>query len=478
MRSNLTFLKIFLIFLFSVQTWALSFTSFKISELFEDYYSEKESAKTIETLSDYSEKIRDYAPDFHKDLIEDLNANTPLYGIQLTNLHKMLSVYLDIQKRLLDFSNSPSSEAQLKARSGLMAYYNFHQVYFPYYQHNRLRHYLNDEDASFHIKRQELYEALMNLMSWEQRAKIKKSLKKAIGFTDHPVYPFFNKEELISELITLYGDFYRSDLRNDFIVDLTNDLSKWFGNTVGAVRWRKGHLYHDRALNSEIAAILKPLDIITEKTYFALTDKLIPGHFGHNALWLGTKDELIEMGMWNHPSLIPYHGQIEQGKTILEVDRTGTHLKDLRDFMNVDEFAIMRLTRKAYRSMDIDLVFKVAMSQMGKIYDFNFDVETTDRLVCSELLYQTFGSINWPTERLLKRVTISPDNVASLALYTDSPTKLIYYVAEKNSGQRRYKSIFDLGKDIGVQEHGGKFFKDGKELVYRPHQDLPADFPL
>lgn len=478
MKINLTFVKVLLIFTLSTQAWALSSNGLKIADLYEDYFSERESVNTIETLDDYSEKIRTYAPSFHQDVIEDLDENEPLYGLELTNLHKLLSIYLDIQKQLLEINHSNSSDILIKGRSALMAYYNFHEVYFPYYQHHRLRRYLNDEDSSYHIKRHALYESLMTLMSWKERAEIKKNLENTKEFSNHPIYSFFYKEELISELITLYGDFYLSDLRNDSLVDFTNDLSKWFGNTVGAVRWRTGYLYQDQKLNEEIKTLLRPLDIITEKTYFALTDKLIPGHFGHNALWLGTKEELIDMGMWDNPAIVPYQAQIESGMNIIEVDRSGTHLKSLADFMNVDEFAIMRLTKAAYASMDINLVFNVALSQMGKVYDFNFDVETTDRIVCSELLYQTFGRLYWPTKKHLGRVTITPDNVASLGLYTDSPTKLVYYVAEKDRGQRRYKGVHDLGRDIGFQEKNGKYYDDGKELIYHPHPDLPGDFPL
>ncbi len=482
-----------LFILISFSTQLSAFSELEISNVYKEYFSEKGKSKTLEDLNEFSKMIRAYAPDFHQSLVEDLDQELPLFGLQLTNLHKLLSLYLDIQKKLLEIIKWDTSTIRVRARAGLMAYYNFHDIYFPYYQHHRLRRYLNDEDSSYQIKRQGLYEALMQLMSWEQRELIKTGLKYRDEFEDHPVYSFFIKEDLIEELSILYENFYRKDLRNDDMVDLTNDLSRWFGNTVGAVRWRKGHLFKDSHLNEEIASILKPLDIITEKTYFALTDKLIPGHFGHNAVWLGTKEELMNLGVWNDPALVAFQNEIEKGRNILEVDRTGTHLKSLSDFMNVDEFAIMRLNDSAFNSIDLNLVYRVALSQMGKVYDFNFDVETTDRLVCSELLYQTFGSFNWPTEKLLNRVTISPDNVASLSLYTDSPIDLVYYVAEKKSGNRTYKDKLDLAQDIGKHFQAGKFYDEVeecqqtrrgrrcqtlfKELIYEEH-DLPDHFPF
>ena len=53
-----------------------------------------------------------------------------------------------------------------------------------------------------------------------------------------------------------------------------------------------------------------------------------------------------------------------------------------------------------------------AFKQIGKSYDFNFNVETDKKIVCSELAYVVYGDMEWPTERQLGRYTISPDHVA------------------------------------------------------------------
>jgi hypothetical protein len=268
---------------------------------------------------------------------------------------------------------------------------------------------------------------------------------------------------------------------------LTHHVSGSIGNLLGAVRWRKGRLLNNETIIQEVLKQLKPLDIITEKTWFAATDTFIPGHFGHNAIWLGTKEQLIENGMWDHPSIIGLQKQIERGKSIIESDRTGTHLKDIREFMNVDEFGILKIKGLESKSKTyIENLYKIATGQLGKKYDFNFDVETTDKLVCSELLYQSFGDIRWPTEVYLGRYTISPDNIASLSLYENSPVELTYYVAQvkKDSSELKYKNLDDLAKDIGFKKIDGKYFgvsekcvgkkknkvctEELKELIYNP----------
>jgi uncharacterized protein YycO len=268
---------------------------------------------------------------------------------------------------------------------------------------------------------------------------------------------------------------------------MLHHVSGSIGNLLGSIRWRKGRLLNNEKIIQEALAQLKPLDIITEKTWFAATDTFIPGHFGHNAIWLGTKEQLIANGMWSHPSIVPLQKQIEEGKSIIESDRTGTHLKDLREFMNVDEFAILRLKDLKFKSeVYKENLYKIATGQLGKGYDFNFNVETTDKLVCSELLYQSYGDIKWPTEVYLSRFTISPDNVVSLALYQNSPIELTYYVAqvEKSDSDLKYKTMDDLAKDIGFRKVDGNYYgvnetctgkKSNKvcteeltELIYQP----------
>ena len=57
-----------------------------------------------------------------------------------------------------------------------------------------------------------------------------------------------------------------------------------------------------------------------------------------------------------------------------------------------------------------------SLSHLGKPYDFNFNVESTDRIFCSKLVYLVYGDVQWPTSRMLGRATISPDDLAQKSL--------------------------------------------------------------
>jgi len=75
---------------------------------------------------------------------------------------------------------------------------------------------------------------------------------------------------------------------------------------------------------------------------------------------------------------------------------------------------------------------------MGKRYDFNYDVQTRDRLGCAELVYHAYGHVDWPTRRELGRSAIVPDDIAVRAL-GEGPLELIslYVDGEPVAGDRR-----------------------------------------
>lgn len=196
---------------------------------------------------------------------------------------------------------------------------------------------------------------------------------------------------------------------------LSYGISLGFGNMVGLVETRQGKLH---AMNENdkdrLARELKPLDILLEKTPFRLTDKMIPGHYGHVAIWLGSEQELREIGAWDSipPAL---QRQIRNGGRIVEALRTGVTISTLDHFLNIDDLLVLRDQRPTdmqYRRTAI----LTALDQVGKEYDFNFDVLTHQRIVCSELAYVVFPDVRWPLQHTLGRYTISPDNVAQLAL--------------------------------------------------------------
>lgn len=406
-----------------------------------------------QSLQDIAKDLKDIAPSFHQIIVDDLKKGNVLYGAQLTLLHKIVGLYVELDYQYVKLTQQRRN-ILLRAISGLDRYELAYNIYLPFYGQKKFRRLVNAEDRSYGVERKELMKIISDLIKKDQ---IRETQKRAEKFLDqtrtHPIFNIlYDKSYWRSWRRKLIG-LTLSDFGRRIGDEFVHHASGAFGNGAGSIRWRKGWMWEDEGMRKKIQSLLKPLDVITEKVGYTPTDFFIPGHFGHNAIYLGTEEQLKDLNLWDSEVIKPHQNEIRAGKTIIETDRSGTHFKSLRNFMNVDEFGLLRF-RKEFINLEGEKqalleIYKVAMAQLGKTYDFNFDVETTDQLVCSELLYQAFGQVNWPTEDYIGRTTISPDNVVSLALFDNPPLDLIYYAEGSKQGAIKVKNIDDLARDIG-----------------------------
>ena len=223
---------------------------------------------------------------------------------------------------------------------------------------------------------------------------------------------------------------FRRILR-DILFDVGNEsmnlVSKIFGNTMGLVSSREGYLKNiPKSHKEKLEAEMKPGDILLEKTPFRLTDRFIPGHWGHVAIWVGSEEQLRDLGVWDLlPELyekaqqrLGYQGpsfqeKIRSGHKIVEALRPGVQINTLEHFLNIDDMAVLRdenVDKAALKRYVIR-----AFEQIGKEYDFNFDVETDKKIVCSELAFVAYDDYQWPVAKTAGRYTISPDHVGEKA---------------------------------------------------------------
>ncbi len=249
--------------------------------------------------------------------------------------------------------------------------------------------------------------------------------------------------------------------------------SKAFGNTVGLVQSRRGYLYSmSKEEEDSLAKRMKPLDVMFEKTPFRLTDRFIPGHFGHNSIWTGTKEELKKIGIWDElPSLymnavenygyrgISFQADIEEGARIIEALRPGVQINSLRDFLDIDDYVVMRAeecdvweegTRFCLTPEKKLEYLRTAFSQIGKDYDFAFDVNTEETIVCSELLYRTYLDIDFETTYTVGSYNISPDQVAYQG---DEEGDIFTPVILYHKGKEVQENLRDVFYDLLHSEH-------------------------
>lgn len=333
----------------------------------------------------------------------------------------------------------------LSLSSAFLLYDNYLFAITVFEEDKKLRRFLNTRDSGYDIGRDELANVTLAYNSLRNRAR----LKSALEFYQQllkDMNPEFLKDESAAylQLMIQQSPTYQmtqdsSPLRflrrkvkffgavtSDGLNELSNEglslFSMVFGNTMGLVETRKGKLYKKKTVKKILTQTLQAGDILLEKTPFRLTDKFIPGHWGHAAVWIGSETEIRELGIWENPVVRKYHKDIRRGQRVVEALRTGVELNPLDKFMNIDDLAVLRANHQKKEARAAYVI--QALRQVGKSYDFNFDVETTDRIVCSELIYVVYTDIEWPTKNTLGRATISPDHVAEKAL-DSGPLELV-----------------------------------------------------
>ena len=350
--------------------------------------------------------------------------------------------------------------------AALVLYDNYLLNLAIFQQDRHLRQIINSPDSEYHLVSNALLRSTGEYKSYNNYLLMKKAIKRyqeeiakdhyfdddmvylQILIEDSPSYQAIKNKNFFSMTTAKLSLYNRSS--SDTIELLSNNsinlLSEIFGNSIGLVATRKGLMYNHTEMEVQITKQLQAGDILLEKTPFRLTDKLIPGYWGHAAIWSGSQEELMTLGIWNDPIVTPYHQDIIEGKRVIEALREGVVINPLSHFLNIDDMAVLREDFQS-KSTKRDVILH-AFAQIGKDYDFNFDVETTDKIVCSELVYTAYTHIKWPTDRALGRYTISPDHIAKKTEEGTLELILLYHKGEEVAVPQAQWKVFLMESNI------------------------------
>jgi hypothetical protein len=149
---------------------------------------------------------------------------------------------------------------------------------------------------------------------------------------------------------------------------------------------------------------LQEFDIVWLKSITHLTERFIPGYFGHVGVCLGNN-------------------------LMVEAKRSGTKLSSIEEFSDGEIFLIARPKELSEtQKQKIRLMLK---SQVGKKYDFNFDSQSPDRIICSDLICLSYDFVEWQTKKRGGHFNTSPDDLVR-SLLTRSDFNFELYL---NQGQ-------------------------------------------
>jgi hypothetical protein len=148
---------------------------------------------------------------------------------------------------------------------------------------------------------------------------------------------------------------------------------------------------------ADLRARLQPGDILIERRNWYISNALLPGYWPHAALYLGSHAELSALGVTEDaraaPHMSDFRGQNERGHdyAVLEAIGEGVIFTSLE--RSVGEADAVVVLRPILSDDDRREALSRALSHRGKEYDFDFDFVTTDRLVCTELIFRTYDGI-------------------------------------------------------------------------------------
>ena len=91
-----------------------------------------------------------------------------------------------------------------------------------------------------------------------------------------------------------------------WFVDMARTVAPPLGTVLSHVAWRSGYLKSKQAAQTAILDVLQPLDIVLVSSKGKRSGQMIPGLFGHAAVYLGTQQELQRLGLWSSPKVQPH----------------------------------------------------------------------------------------------------------------------------------------------------------------------------
>lgn len=211
-------------------------------------------------------------------------------------------------------------------------------------------------------------------------------------------------------------------------------VAEWMGDT--RVSKERRSLITPEQIH-EMAAALRPGDLIFERREWVLSNLGIPGFWCHVALYVGTPDERRAyfddgaLTTWlqgrspvagdleevlRHAAPDAYAAQLAgdpsgESLRLIEAQADGVVFTSLEHSAAADSVGVLR---PSCDKADVAEAIRRAFVFHGRPYDFNFDFLTDAALVCSEVVYKAYeGVLNFPVGAVMGRPVVSPNDMVS-----------------------------------------------------------------
>lgn len=197
------------------------------------------------------------------------------------------------------------------------------------------------------------------------------------------------------------------------------------------------HLITYRQINS-FKKKLKPGDILLERREWYLSNLGLPGFWTHVAFYVGTNKErdeyfnndkevlewvksknkkaksLNDLIRFKYPKKYKNNSQELENYPInvIEALADGVIFNTIQKSAYADSFAALR--PKVSKLEKAEAVFK-AFRYVGRPYDYDFDFESDNKLVCSEVIYKSYeGILKLPIVKITGKKVLPPNTLAKM----------------------------------------------------------------
>ncbi|MCA9354742.1 MAG: hypothetical protein KC877_04445 [Candidatus Kaiserbacteria bacterium] len=233
------------------------------------------------------------------------------------------------------------------------------------------------------------------------------------------------------------------------------------GRAILSTRGKEGLITPEQAI--AMSEQMLPGDIMLQRRNWHVSNVGIPGFWTHSALYTGTLEEMDEY----FASEFPYEGYESmsaymaaetpvayaaftevaaagESPSVIEAIEPGVVAQTIVKSADADFVVVLR---PELAKQDKMLALMKAFANAGKPYDFNFDFNTRDALVCSELVYDAYyerlpekNGLHMETSLVNGRPIVSPLDIA---------TK---YVAERNTEEQELRFVYFIGSSEDTKE--------------------------
>ncbi len=226
-------------------------------------------------------------------------------------------------------------------------------------------------------------------------------------------------------------------------------VAEWIGDT--RISQREPFITFDQI--ESIESDLQPGDVLLERRNWFLSNAFLPGFWPHAALYVGDVEDLRELGIADHPEirrrLDGFQRKSPDGhaNTVIEAVSEGVIFNSLAHSMHADHVAVLR--PRVSREERARAIVR-AFTHDGKPYDFEFDFFSSDKLVCTEVVYRAYeGILHFDLVEVMGRMTLPAQEIVRKFVREkereDRELDLILFLDGNNrSGVARRASVDDF----------------------------------